>query len=157
MYLKESCFPGCCKVSLVVSVFKNVRERCRAKNYGPVSLLSVVSKVFEKFANNRLVSHVEKYGLFSDFQYGFRSSHCTADCWVVGTFAGTFNRSGVARAVALDISKAFNRVWHADCFHKLTVLEFWVKHLPLFHNLSLIGGFEWFWVESLYKNTQLIL
>ena len=40
--LKESCFPDCSKVSLVVRVFKNVRERPTAKSYRPVSLLSVV-------------------------------------------------------------------------------------------------------------------
>ena len=74
--LKESCFPDCWKFS---SVFKNVGERSTAKNYHPVSLLSVVSKVFEKLVNNRIVDHVEKCGLFSDFQYGFRSSRSTAD------------------------------------------------------------------------------
>ena len=42
--LKESCFPYCWKVSSVVPVFKNVRGRSTAKNYCPVSLLSVVSK-----------------------------------------------------------------------------------------------------------------
>ena len=72
--LKESCFPDCRKVSLVVPVFKNVGERSTAKNLRPVSLLSVVSKVFEKLVNNRIVDHLEKRGLFSDFQYGFRSS-----------------------------------------------------------------------------------
>ena len=46
MFLKESCFPGCLKISLVVHVFKNIGERSIAKNYHPVSLLSVVSKVF---------------------------------------------------------------------------------------------------------------
>ena len=46
--LKESCFPDCCKVSLVVPVFKNGGERSTHKNYHPVSLFSVVSKVFEK-------------------------------------------------------------------------------------------------------------
>ena len=46
--LKESCFPDCWKVSLVVTVFKNVGERTTAKNYQHVSFLSVVSKVFEK-------------------------------------------------------------------------------------------------------------
>ena len=35
-----------------------------AKNYRPVSLLSVVSKVFEKLVNNRIVDHLEKCGLF---------------------------------------------------------------------------------------------
>ena len=48
MCLKQSCFPDCWKVSLVVPVFKNVGERSTAKNYHPISLLSIVSKVFEK-------------------------------------------------------------------------------------------------------------
>ena len=56
--LKESCFPDCWKVSSVVPVFKNVGERSTAKNYRPVSLLSVVSKVFEKLVNNRIVDHL---------------------------------------------------------------------------------------------------
>ena len=78
--LKESCFPDCWKVSSVVPVFKNVGERSTAKNYRPVSLLSVVSKVFEKLVNNTIVDHLEK---FSDFQYGFRSSRSTADLLTV--------------------------------------------------------------------------
>ena len=43
-----SCFPDGWKVSSVAPVFKNVGERSTARNYRPVSLLSVVSKVFEK-------------------------------------------------------------------------------------------------------------
>ena len=106
--LKVSCFPDCWKVSSVVPVFKNVGERSTAKNYRPVSLLSVVSKVFEKLVNNRIVDHLEKCGLFSDFQYGFRSSRSTADLLTVVSdrIARAFNRSGATRAVALDISKA---------------------------------------------------
>ena len=46
--LKESCFPDYWKVSSVVPVFKNVGERSTTKNYCPISLLSVVSKIFEK-------------------------------------------------------------------------------------------------------------
>ena len=73
-FLKESCFPDCWKVSSVVPVFKNIGERSTAKNYWPVSLLSAVSKVFEKLVNNKIVDELEKCSLFSDFQYGFRSS-----------------------------------------------------------------------------------
>ena len=69
--LKESCFPDCWKVSSVVPVFKNVGERSTAKNYCPVSLLPVVSKVFEKLVNNRIVDHQEKCGLFSDYPIWF--------------------------------------------------------------------------------------
>ena len=64
--LKESCFPDF-QISLLVAVFKNVGERSTAINYHPVSLLSVVSKVFEKLVNNRIVDHLEKCGLFSNF------------------------------------------------------------------------------------------
>ena len=73
MFLKESCFSDCWKVSLVVPVFKNVRERSTGKNYCPISVLSVVSKIFEKIIT-RIVDHLEKCGLFSDFQYGLRPS-----------------------------------------------------------------------------------
>ena len=70
MYLKESCFLDCWKISLVVPVFKNAGERSAAKNYCPVSVFSMVSKVF---VNNAMVDHLEQCGLFSDFQYGLRS------------------------------------------------------------------------------------
>ena len=112
MCLKESCFPDFWKVSSVVPVFKNVGERFTAKNYFSASLLSVVSKVFEKLVNNRIVDHIEKCSLFPDFQYGFRSSQSTADLLTVASdrTASAFNKSGSTQAVALDASKAFNRV-----------------------------------------------
>ena len=118
--LKESCFPDCWKVSSVVPVLKNVGERSTAKNYRPVSLLSVVNKVFEKL-NNRIVDHLEKCGLFSNFQYGFRSSRSTADLLTVVSdrIARAFNMSRATQAVAFDISKALHRVWHAGLLHKL--------------------------------------
>ena len=53
----------------MVSVFKNVGVRSTFKNYYPVSLFSVVCKVFKKLVNNRLVDHPEKCGLLLDFQY----------------------------------------------------------------------------------------
>ena len=64
MCLKKSYFPDCWKVSLVIPLFKSVGERSTAKNYCPFSLLSVVSKVFKNFVNNRIVGHEEKYDLF---------------------------------------------------------------------------------------------
>ena len=64
MCQKESCFPDCCKVSLVVSVFKNVGEKSTAKKPRPVSLLSVVSKVFGKLLNNRIVNHPRNVAFF---------------------------------------------------------------------------------------------
>ena len=59
---------------MAVPVYKNVGEKSTAKKYCPVSIFSVVSKVFERLVNNKIVDHLDIFGLFSDFQYGFRSS-----------------------------------------------------------------------------------
>ena len=82
------------------------------KNYCPVSLPSVVSKVFEKLVNNRIVDDLEKRGVFSDFQYGFRSSRSIADLFTVVSdrIARVLMKSGATRAAALDISTAFDTV-----------------------------------------------
>ena len=76
--------------------------------------------VFEELVNNRIVDHLEKCGLFSDFQYGFRSSRSTADLWTVVSdrIVKAFNRFGATWTAALDISRAFDRVWHPGLLHK---------------------------------------
>ena len=90
----------------MVPVFKNVGEGFAAKNYHPVSLFSVVSKVFEKLVNNRVVDHIKKHGLFSEFQYGFRSSESTADVLKIASdrTERAFNKSGPTQLSPFDIS-----------------------------------------------------
>ena len=75
----------------------------------------MVSKIFEKLVDNRLLHYLEKCCLFYDLQYGFMSSCSTADIVtkVSDRIARSFNRSGTSIVVALEISKAFNSVWHA--------------------------------------------
>ena len=81
----------------MVPLFKNIGERSTVKNYCPVKLLSVVSKVLEKLLNNRIVDHFEKRGLFCDFQYGSRSSRLTTDLLTVvsNRIARAYNSSGL--------------------------------------------------------------
>ena len=83
------------KVSLVAPVFKNSWEMSTVESCCPVSLLSVLSKIFEKLVNNRIVDHQQKCDLFSDFQYGFRFSQSTAELQTVVShrIARAFNRS----------------------------------------------------------------
>ena len=118
----------------MIPVSKNVGERSTAKNYCPVSLLSVVSNIFEKLVNNRIVDHLVKHSLFSDFQYGFKSSPSTGDLLAVVSdrVARSFYRSGATRAVALDISKAFDRFWHTGLLHKLKSWNFRSDIWPCF-------------------------
>lgn len=51
-----------------------------AKKFSLFSPLFADSKIFQKLVNNILVDHIQKSGLFSNFQYSFRSSCSTADC-----------------------------------------------------------------------------
>ena len=83
---------------------------------------------------NFIVDHPERSGLFSDFQYGFRPSRSTADFLTVVSdrIARAFNRSGANRAVALDISKAFDRIWHVVFFKNLGLMEFQVRFWSYF-------------------------
>ena len=76
----------------MVPVFKNVGERPEAKT----TALLVFFLWLVKLVNNRIVDHLEKRGLFSNFQYGFRSSRSTADLLTVVSdrIARAFNRSG---------------------------------------------------------------
>ena len=131
--LKESCFPDCWKVSSVVLAFKNVGERSKVV-------------VFEKLVNNRIVDHLEKCDLFSDFQYGFRSSRSTTDLLTV-----------VSRAVALDISKVLTGFGMLVFLTYLSLMEFQVRYLSLFLLFSVIDSFGWFWMGSLHKNIQSML
>ena len=65
----------------------------------------------EKLVNNRIVDHLEKCGHIFNFQF-FSQLYLRE---LLGLLAG----QGATRALALDISKAFDRVWHAGLLHKL--------------------------------------
>ena len=130
----------------MVPGFKKVGERSITKNDCPVSLLYVVSKVFEKLENNRIVNHLEKCGRFYDFQYGFRSCWSNTDLLTVASdrIAGAFDKSRASPAVALDISKAFDMVCYAGLLHKRKSYGISGKILALFNFFSVIDYFRWF-------------
>ena len=160
MCLKKPCFLDCWKFWSVLPVLKNVGESFAAKSRRPVILLSVVNKVFEKLVDKRLVDHLEKCGLFPDFQSGFRLSQSTADLLTVVSdgIAGDFNRSGATWAVALDIfSQILSGFGILVFFTNFNLMEFQVRYLALFLLFSVIDGFEWFCMGSLHKNIQLML
>ena len=104
----------------------------------------MVGKVFEKLVNNRIVDHLEKCGLFSNFQNGFRYSRSTADLLtVVFDRMGTaFNRSGATRPVAHDFSVTIPRSYkdvYVNSFFPPTA-RFWnslpTECFPLTYDLS---------------------
>ena len=100
---------------------QNSEEQSDAPNYRATGLLSIISKVFESLINSYITHDLESLNLFSDHQYGFSSGRSNADalnaiCECVYQSLGT---CGETRAIALDISKAFDKVWHAGLLHKM--------------------------------------
>ena len=71
--LSQAYLPSCWKVHKVVPVFKAGDASC-VKNYRPISLLSIVSKVLEKLIFNKIILHISRY--ISPSQFGF-TKHCS--------------------------------------------------------------------------------
>ena len=73
----EGKFPDILKIAQVYTVFKK-GERDFRENYRPISLLSNLSKLFERAMHSRVYNFLENSGLFFDLQFGFRSKHLTS-------------------------------------------------------------------------------
>ena len=90
-------------------------------NYRPIALTSVLSKVMEAVINDHLLSFLEASASLSDHQYGFRHGRSTGDLltYVTNLWSSSLESYGESRVVALDIAKAFDRVWHRGLLAKL--------------------------------------
>ena len=95
--------------------------------------------------------------LISSMVYGFRSSRSTADLLTVvfDRIARHFNRSGATRAVVLDISKTFDKVWHAGLIHKLKSSGISDQVFCFISSFLSNIRLGWFFMGSLHKNIQL--
>ena len=93
--------------------------------YRPISLLSCIGKVVERVMKNRLYPFLESNKLIVKEQSGFRSKRGTADnlVFVTQKIQEALNRSRRVCGVFFDISKAFDKVWHAGVLYKLIRLN----------------------------------
>ena len=116
-------------------VLRNNGKRSTATHYGLVCLLSVLSKIFEKLVNDRLIDHLKKYGLFSDFQHSFKSSWSTTDLLTVVSdrVAKAFNRSGLLQLWHLIHAKFWTVCSMLVFFTNSNLMEFQGQYLTLFH------------------------
>ena len=71
--IEKQVFPECLKIAKVLPLFKKGDES-QPSNYRPLSLLSSLSKVFEKLLHKRMVKFFNKNNLFTPVQYGFRKN-----------------------------------------------------------------------------------
>ena len=118
--LRSGKFPSEWKKANVVPTFKKGEKQC-IKNYRPVSLLPVCGKVFERLLYNKMFSFFSKNGLISPKKSGIRpGDSCTNQLLSIAhEILSAFDDSHDAKAAYLDISKAFDRVWHEGLLFKL--------------------------------------
>ena len=120
--LQSGKFPSDWKKANIVPVYKK-GDKSIVKNYRPVSLLPIFSKLFEKCIYDTLYSYFEFKSLFSSCQSGFRKGDsCIAQLLSIthDIFKGfDANPPLDTRGIFLDISKAFDRVWHNGLIFKL--------------------------------------
>ena len=119
---KSSCYPVIWKRSTIIPVHKK-NDKQLVKNYRPISLLPIFGKIFEKIIFDRLYNFLLQEELLNPNQFGFRPSDSCVNQLTAITHeifeAFDCNPSLEVRSVFLDISKAFDKVWHEGLFYKL--------------------------------------
>lgn len=116
----QGVFPNSLKKSIVIPIFKS-GEKSEASNYRPISLLPSLAKVIEKLLNSRLKSYLEKYGILSFNQYGFRNKRSTTDAInkLLTFVTENLDRGDRCTGIFLDLKKAFDTVSYQLLFKKL--------------------------------------
>ena len=112
----------CRKLANVTPILKK-GDKQLTKNYRPISLLPICGKMFEKIVFNHLYSYLNVNNLITKNQSGFRPGDSTTNqlLFLVNEIHQAFEnpKSLEVRAVFLDISKAFDKVWHDGLIFKL--------------------------------------
>ena len=111
--VSTSTYPSCWKFAHIQPVPKK-GDRSNPSNYCHIALISYLSKAFESVLNEKIMSHLSAHNFLSDCQYGFRKGRSIGDffAFLTESWSSSYRDSGETFAVGLDISKAFDRVWH---------------------------------------------
>ncbi|MCP3901151.1 MAG: reverse transcriptase family protein, partial [Desulfobacteraceae bacterium] len=143
--ISKAMVPDSFKKANVVPIHKK-QHKTLVENYRPISLLSILSKIFEKIVFKYLFNYFKDNFILSLFQSGFQPgiSTVTQLLEVYHHFCKAVDDNKEIRVVFLDISKAFDRVWHKGLLFKLKQCG--------------IGGkmFEWF-VDYLENRFQRVV
>ena len=119
--LQQGIFPKELKIANVLPLFK-ANDPSVFNNYRPVSLLCVLSKVYEKVMYNRLIRFLEDFNILFENQFGFRKLHSSYMALMVLTdkLIKSLEKGEFVIGVYLDFSKAFDTVDHAILLSKLS-------------------------------------
>ena len=121
--LHSGIFPSHLKIAKVIPLYKNKGSVNDFGNYRPISLLNVISKIYERAVYNQLYEYFVFNNLFYTSQYGFRTKHSTEDAAIelVDEILEHLERDPYEQVLAifLDLSKAFDTIDHNILFEKL--------------------------------------
>ena len=113
-------FPESWKYANVQPVHKKQNRQIKT-NYRPISLLPICGKILEKIIFDQLYPFLNNNNLISKNQSGFRPGDSTIYQLIdiTSNIYKTFEKHDETRALFLDISKAFDKVWHEGLLFKL--------------------------------------
>ena len=113
-------FPACLKTACVTPVYK-AGDSQAISNYRPISVLPLLSKIFERCMANRMLNYIDKYILLSPNQFGFRRKKSTLDALICLTeyIYNSLNDKSHAVSILVDLRKAFDTVNHQILLAKL--------------------------------------
>lgn len=113
--------PDVWKIAEVIMIPKPGKPPHEATSYRPISLLPIISKLFEKLLLKRLKPIIEERKIIPDYQFGFREKHSTIDQVhrITNIIEKALEEKKVCTTVFLDVAQAFDKVWHEGLIHKL--------------------------------------
>ena len=118
-WIKSSCYPDVWKKSNIIPVHK-MNDKQLVENYRTISFLPIFGKIFEKNIFNRIYNFLLEEDLLNPNYSGFRpSDSCINQLLAITREMFDCNPPLEVRSVFLDISKAFDKVWHKGLLYKL--------------------------------------
>ena len=118
--VSQGVFPDLLKKAKIIPIYKD-KEETLFSNYRPISILSSVSKVFERLMYNQLFRYFCNLKMFYKSQYGFRKHHSTeyAVLELIDRVSYAMDQNLLPVNIYLDLSKAFDTLDHNILLHKL--------------------------------------